>query len=151
LSQPLLVHKDRKTGNEVMLIPELCCLTGLTDSMRADFRLMKDLSVITHTDANKKVQECRHLLDVFSENPKCKEKAALWQLRFKDNPVPLQGFKYTPGKLVMGAKGSGERNAFDIEQCSRDIDRKIQDKMYEQPELKRWAIFYSDRDQQIAK
>lgn len=46
----------------------------------------------------------------------------------------------------MGAKGSGERNAFDIEQCSRDIDRKIQDKMYEQPELKRWAIFYSDRD-----
>lgn len=78
LSQPLLVHKDRKTGNEVMLIPELCCLTGLTDSMRADFRLMKDLSVITHTDANKKVQECRHLLDVFTENPKCKEKAALW-------------------------------------------------------------------------
>jgi len=43
-----------------------------------DFRLMKDLSVITHTDANKKVQECRHLLDVFTENPKCKEKAALW-------------------------------------------------------------------------
>jgi len=43
-NQPLLINKDRKTGNEVALIPELCNLTGLTDTMRADFRLMKDLA-----------------------------------------------------------------------------------------------------------
>jgi len=43
-NQPLLINKDRKTGNEVALIPELCQLTGLTDSMRADFKLMKDLA-----------------------------------------------------------------------------------------------------------
>ncbi len=43
-NQPLLINKDRKTGNEVALIPELCQLSGLTDSMRADFRLMKDLA-----------------------------------------------------------------------------------------------------------
>jgi aubergine-like protein len=39
-NQPLLINKDRRTGNEVALIPELCQLTGLTDAMRADFRLM---------------------------------------------------------------------------------------------------------------
>ena len=43
-NQPLLINKDRKTGNEVALVPELCQLTGLTDAMRADFRLMKDLA-----------------------------------------------------------------------------------------------------------
>jgi aubergine-like protein len=43
-NQPLLINKDRKTGNEIALIPELCQLTGLTDAMRADFRLMKDLA-----------------------------------------------------------------------------------------------------------
>jgi aubergine-like protein len=43
-NQPLLINKDRKTGIEVALIPELCQLTGLTDSMRADFKLMKDLA-----------------------------------------------------------------------------------------------------------
>lgn len=43
-NQPLLINKDRKTGNEVALIPELCQLTGLTDAMRSDFRLMKDLA-----------------------------------------------------------------------------------------------------------
>jgi aubergine-like protein len=54
LNQPLLIHKDRKTGNEVALIPELCQLTGLTDAMRADFKLMKDLATILHTNADKK-------------------------------------------------------------------------------------------------
>ena len=44
VNQPLLINKDRKTGNEVALIPELCLLTGLTDQMRADFRLQKDLA-----------------------------------------------------------------------------------------------------------
>lgn len=44
MNQPLLINKDRRTGNEVALIPELCQLTGLTDAMRADFRLMKDLA-----------------------------------------------------------------------------------------------------------
>lgn len=30
-NQPLIINKDRKTGNEVALLPELCQLTGLTD------------------------------------------------------------------------------------------------------------------------
>jgi len=74
LNQPLLINKDRKTGNEVALIPELCQLTGLTDAMRADFRLMKDLAQIVHTNADKKVQECKNLFATFAQNEKCKEK-----------------------------------------------------------------------------
>ena len=74
MNQPLLIHKDRKTGNEVALIPELCQLTGLTDAMRADFKLMKDLATILHTNADKKVLECKNLFRTFSQNEKCKEK-----------------------------------------------------------------------------
>lgn len=47
---------------------------------------------------------------------------------------------------MMGAKPSGERNTFDIENSAREIDRKIQDKMFEQPALKVWGIFHGDRD-----
>jgi len=53
--------------------------------------------------------------------------------------------------MVMGSKPSGERNSFDIEACAREIDRKIQDKMYDQPALKVWGVFHGDRDAQIAK
>ena len=85
-NQPLLINKDRKTGNEIALIPELCQVTGLTDSMRADFRLMKDLAEIVHTNADRKVSECKNLLEIFNTNPKCLEKQKLWHLKFQENP-----------------------------------------------------------------
>jgi hypothetical protein len=107
---------------------------------------MKDLAEIMHTNADRKVKECRNLLDIFNTNPKCMEKQKLWHLQFKDTPALLKGYKYAAGKMVMGAKGSGERTSFDIEASARDIDRKIQDKMYEQPALKTWGIFVGDRD-----
>ena len=74
MNQPLLINKDRRTGNEVALIPELCQLTGLTDAMRADFRLMKDLAVIMHTNADAKIKEIKNLMTHFKTNTKCVEK-----------------------------------------------------------------------------
>ena len=67
-NQPLLINKDRRTGVEIALIPELCQLTGLTDNMRADFRLMKDLAQIVHTNAEKKINECKGLFQTFAQN-----------------------------------------------------------------------------------
>ena len=49
-NQPLLIHRPKKKAlNEedveklICLIPELCLLTGMTDAMRADFRIMKEV------------------------------------------------------------------------------------------------------------
>lgn len=80
LNQPLLINKDRRTGNEVAILPELCQLTGLTDAMRADFRLMKDLAVIMHTNAEAKIKEIKNLMAHFKSNAKCVEKQKLWHL-----------------------------------------------------------------------
>ena len=48
--QPLLVSRAKKKTKEeedvnktIALIPELCNLTGLTDQMKADFKVMKDV------------------------------------------------------------------------------------------------------------
>lgn len=73
-NQPLLINKDRRTGLEVALVPELCQLTGLTDAMRADFRLMQDLAKIVHTNAEAKIKEIKNLMHHFKTNEKCKEK-----------------------------------------------------------------------------
>jgi aubergine-like protein len=46
-SQPLLIvkasEKSQRDGNDgpVILVPELCNMTGLADSQREDFKLMK--------------------------------------------------------------------------------------------------------------
>lgn len=55
--------------------------------MRADFRLMKDLAQIVHTDANKKVSECKNLFATFAANEKCIEKQKQWHLKFQDVPA----------------------------------------------------------------
>jgi aubergine len=55
INQPCLVSIDKKTGQKIVLIPELCQMTGLTDSMRANFQLMKEMSQITNTDAKRRV------------------------------------------------------------------------------------------------
>ena len=86
MNQPLLINKDRRTGNEVALIPELCQLTGLTDAMRADFRLMKDLAVIMHTNADAKIREIKNLMQHFKTNTKCVEKQGLWHMKINENP-----------------------------------------------------------------
>lgn len=85
-NQPLLINKDRRTGNEVALLPEFCQLTGLTDAMRADFRLMKDLAGIVHTNAEAKIKEIKNLMTHFKKNEKCQEKQKLWHLEFKETP-----------------------------------------------------------------
>jgi aubergine-like protein len=66
LNQPLLILKDHKTGNEIAFNPKLFQSTCLTDAMRANFKLNKDLATILHTNADKKVLECKNLFQTFS-------------------------------------------------------------------------------------
>ena len=52
--QPMLVSRAKKKTKEeedinkiIVLVPELCNLTGLTDQMKADFKVMKDVAQFT--------------------------------------------------------------------------------------------------------
>lgn len=55
MEQPLLVNENRRTKEKIFLIPELSNLTGLTDQMRANFGLMKEMGGITHGTPQKKI------------------------------------------------------------------------------------------------
>jgi len=96
------------------------------------------------------VQECKTLFSAFTKNEKCIEKQKQWHLQFGQEPASISGFKYDAGNLVMGASSSGAPNSFDIEKSARELDRKIQAKMFTQPPLNTWGIFHGDRDAQAA-
>ena len=64
--QPLIVSYPRKKDinkgmtDKIFLVPELCHMTGLTDTMRKNFELMKRLSVHLHmnpSDRKKRLDE----------------------------------------------------------------------------------------------
>jgi archaellum biogenesis ATPase FlaH len=66
-----LIHKDRKKGIEIALIPELCFVLSTEDAMRANNVLISDLTEIVQTDAEIKVNEFMGLLEMLNSNPKC--------------------------------------------------------------------------------
>ena len=54
MGQPLLIHRPKIKGISeataeriVKLVPELCFMTGMTDAMRADFKIMKEVGAFT--------------------------------------------------------------------------------------------------------
>lgn len=79
-NQPLLVCKDRKTNKEIYLIPELCEMTGLTESHRADFRLMKDVSFQINRSAQDKHHEVQKLIKEMENMEKVKKILNKWKM-----------------------------------------------------------------------
>ena len=62
--QPLLINRPKIRGISeageriIKLVPEMCFLTGMTDAMRADFKIMKEVGAITRmTPAQRQVSE----------------------------------------------------------------------------------------------
>ncbi len=67
-NQPMLVSRPKKrdfhrgmTG-PILLIPELCQMTGLTDEMRANNNLMRALATHLHTDPLRRVDKLRDFM-----------------------------------------------------------------------------------------
>ena len=84
--QPMIISIHQKTGNKLVLVPELCQMTGLSENMRANFQLMKEMGQITHADARRRIEECRNLITSFEQNEKCMLEMKNWEVKISKNP-----------------------------------------------------------------
>jgi len=68
LDQPMLVsrpkRKDMHRGmtGPILLVPETCQMTGLTDEMRSNFQLMKALTSHLHVGPERRIQSVRQFM-----------------------------------------------------------------------------------------
>jgi len=141
-SQPLLISFDKKKPDkEICLIPEMCFMTGLTDDMRANFNLMKEMGNITKGNALQKVDECKNMISSLLEQQKCKEEVDKWGITLNCKPVEIKGLKLDVGNMIMAKQqgGKGNRISFSIDN-TKDIDRTVQQEMYSQPPIKSLAV-----------
>ena len=44
----------KQVERQIHLVPEVCYMTGLTDNMRSDYRIMQDLAQYTRQDPDKR-------------------------------------------------------------------------------------------------
>ncbi|KAK2582643.1 hypothetical protein KPH14_004922 [Odynerus spinipes] len=147
-AQPLLVHraKEKTTTGEtqeklVLLVPELCYIAGLTDNIRSDFRVMKDLDAITKVSPNGRRDIIKKFIQEIEKNDITRDILAAWGLQFDKELTQLKGRVLPPECIYFGnnKKIEGKTNADWGAEAVNSYALRA-------PCLAKWYIFYSQRD-----
>lgn len=105
IQPPLLINFNRRRNESLYLIPEFCCMTGLTDDMRADFGVMRDLAEHTRVIPQKRGDELVHFMqDGINQSKEAKEELNLWGMRIDSNMLSVEGHVFNSEKIVFGRK-----------------------------------------------
>lgn len=113
INQPLLLHKGKKkltpegdvNKNELIcLIPEFCFMTGLTDDMKSDFRVMKDIAAHTRVTPMQRQLTLKKFIDSIKSTPDAQKQLENWGLYIEQNTINLPGRSYQPEKIFMQGK-----------------------------------------------
>jgi aubergine len=63
----------------IFLIPELYSITGISDSMRQDFSLMKEMSIYTYVGSNERYQRLNEFLNDIQKREEGRKELNKWQ------------------------------------------------------------------------
>jgi len=98
LKQPMLLHREKKKAQEeqgvtklICLVPELTFMTGLTDSMKADFRVMKDVAMYTRVTPNQRQLSLKKFIQNVNSSEEASAHLKGWGLKLSPTPIKLEG------------------------------------------------------------
>ncbi|XP_071559445.1 piwi-like protein Siwi isoform X2 [Temnothorax nylanderi] len=153
LKQPMLVSRsktrDRQAAdpaqNLVYLVPELCRATGLTDSMRENFKLMKGLAEETRIDPGKRINRLLRFNRRLHEVPAIRQELAQWNLQLDNRLLDIPARELAAERLFFG-------NNIVANADKGDWTRTMQNKKCViAPALHNWVFVVTQRDEKIAK
>ncbi|XP_044744657.1 piwi-like protein Siwi isoform X2 [Coccinella septempunctata] len=104
-NQPLLVSKtqarERRAGlpEVVILVPELCQLTGLTEEQRQNFQLMSALATKTRIPPGPRQQKLVHFAKRLTNSQEAMAEIKKWDLKLADRLVQLKG-RVLPNEMI---------------------------------------------------
>jgi len=152
--QPMLIHRPKKKalGAEdnvdklICLVPELCLLTGMTDAMRADFRIMKEVSNFTRLNPAKRQESIRKFVVSINENPAAKAHLSDWGLQLSPVTLAMQGRQLQPETLFFGGnrkESAGMKADWGRAATNNPVLTSVP--------LSKWAIFFLSKHAGEAK
>ncbi|NWU61322.1 PIWL1 protein, partial [Pterocles burchelli] len=149
LNQPVLISQSKmKRGGTVLgpvvLIPELCFLTGLTEKMRNDFNMMKDLSTHTRLPPEQRQREIRKLIDYIRKDDNVQKELRDWGLNFDSNLLSFTG------RVVQGEKILQAGSVFDYNPQFADWSKETRGSplICAKP-LDNWLLIYTRRNYDV--
>lgn len=146
--QPLLVSRSRerdlRAGQSefVMLIPELCRATGLSEEMRNNFQTMKALAEHTRLNPSARIERLKAFNRRLYATKPSMEHLAAWNLNLDKNLVEFSGRILSPEAIVFG--GGKRVSAGEQADWTREF-RNVS--MFNAVELTRWFVLVPSRNQ----
>uniref|UniRef100_A0A1B6KR98 Piwi domain-containing protein n=1 Tax=Graphocephala atropunctata TaxID=36148 RepID=A0A1B6KR98_9HEMI len=158
-SQPLLVSRSKpreqralasgavtQAGdgdpNIILLVPELCRMTGLTDDMRANFNLMRAMATHTRIGPSDRIDRMMVMNRRLLGEPRVKKEFQDWGMRLSDKLVDVPARIIAPEKIILGNDISVPSG----EEC--DWTRHLRSNpMFVMPQggLDRWVIIFPNK------
>jgi len=130
----------------IFLVPELCSLTGITDAMRSDFSLMKEMSTYTHVGPNERFQQLNGFLQDIQKREEGQKELNKWQISLDQQLVQLQG-RTIESETIMYKDKTVKYNP-----AEADWSREGRSLPHLVPKhLNRWLLIFTQRDAQVAK
>ncbi|KAI1284991.1 Piwi-like protein 4 [Halotydeus destructor] len=141
LNQPLIVvqpsQRDLRAGKtrNLYFIPELCTMTGLTEDLKNDFRLKREMIQATQIDPRAKFDSLRDFVTSMSENESVQQEMSQWNLQI--------------GQIVKVDAVVLPREALEIsnDQCVKirdpgDFSRNLHNQAMKEPPstISKWAV-----------
>lgn len=150
--QPLLINREErrvsgqaeKQSFEIALIPELCYLTGITDTMRDDQKLMRDIATITRVTPEQRMFAYRKFCDNVNNCPEASEILRNWGLS-------LGGTRTVRGRQLEDETITFGRNAKCVAERGDFSRAATNQHMLTVVDLKNWLILYTRRDERATK
>ncbi|XP_076360662.1 piwi-like protein 1 [Tachypleus tridentatus] len=147
-NQPLLIHRPKpKKGDPreemskfICLVPELCYMTGLTDDMRSDFKVMKDIAVHTRVTPNQRQAALQQFINNINTNSEAKQMLADWGVSVESGIVAVGGRLLPSEKLLMKNKSFYTNPEAD---WGRNITKEA---VISAVHLNNWLVIVSKRD-----
>ncbi|KAK9522441.1 hypothetical protein VZT92_018908 [Zoarces viviparus] len=131
-----MVPSGQPPPGPAMLIPELCFLTGLTDEMRADYTIMKDLSKYTKLEPDVRETRLKRFVSNIQKNTDAQAELDQWGLRL-DKLLNLTGRVLPPERIFQG----GYPYVYDPK--TADWYRKMRQRpVISAPPLDNWIMLY---------
>nr|AID23631.1 piwi-1 [Hofstenia miamia] len=153
--QILLVHepnaRERRSGlrSSIKLVPELCLLTGMTDAIRRDMGLMRDLDQYTKEGPGPRVRGIQDLFRKLKSNPEIVKEWNYWGLQVPNDLLNIKARRLPAVTVSFNPDAKSAPFQYNRDKCDWGAMFRGQP-LKETVALNDFLYIYSSRDAQNA-
>ncbi|XP_011385365.1 piwi-like protein 1, partial [Pteropus vampyrus] len=125
----------------IMLVPELCHLTGLTNTMRKDYGVMRDLAASTRLNPEVRQQKLQNFMNAMQTDENVKKELQLWDFKFDAKFLSFTGRILKEVRIFQG------KRMFDSHPQSAEWARETRSgPLLSVKSLDNWLILYTKKN-----